>query len=466
MEVNKPTAIQLTDFQNIYFLGIGGIGMSALARYFNSTGYSVGGYDKTPSPLTDQLIQEGCEIHFKDLGEDIPLKFNRKSTTLVVLTPAIPVDHSEWKYFKEIGFTILKRSEVLGLITQKLKGLCVAGTHGKTTTSTMLAHILNTSSWKCNAFLGGISSNFKSNLLIDESSPFAVIEADEFDRSFLRLSPFSSIITSADPDHLDIYGSASQFQEGFQLYAQKISKDGFLIVKEGLPFMSEAKRITYSVSSNTADFYAQNLRIEGGQFFMDVYFSSEVWENVELGVPGIHNAENALACIALLVSMGMDEVQIRRGLQSFHGVKRRFEYIVRDKRFIYVDDYAHHPKEIKALIDSIRLMYPTKKVTGIFQPHLFSRTNDFMEDFAVELGKLDEVVLLPIYPARELPMEGVTSGVLLEKIENSNKKLLQPQEVIDYFSVDNCDVLLTIGAGDIDRIVDKLKLKIEAQLQV
>jgi UDP-N-acetylmuramate--alanine ligase len=440
--------------------------MSALARYFNSTGYSVGGYDKTPSPLTDQLIQEGCEIHFTDLGEDIPLKFNRKSTTLVVLTPAIPVDHSEWKYFKEIGFTILKRSEVLGLITQKLKGLCVAGTHGKTTTSTMLAHILNTSSWKCNAFLGGISSNFKSNLLIDESSPFAVIEADEFDRSFLRLSPFSSIITSADPDHLDIYGSASQFQEGFQLYAQKISKDGFLIVKEGLPFMSEAKRITYSVSSNTADFYAQNLRIEGGQFFMDVYFSSEVWENVELGVPGIHNAENALACIALLVSMGMDEVQIRRGLQSFHGVKRRFEYIVRDKRFVYVDDYAHHPKEIKALIDSIRLMYPTKKVTGIFQPHLFSRTNDFMEDFAVELGKLDEVVLLPIYPARELPMEGVTSDVLLEKIENSNKKLLQPQDVIDSFSVDNCDVLLTIGAGDIDRIVDKLKLKIEAQLQV
>ena len=466
MEVNKPTAIQLTDFQNIYFLGIGGIGMSALARYFNSTGYSVGGYDKTPSPLTDQLIQEGCEIHFKDLGEDIPLKFNRKSTTLVVLTPAIPVDHSEWKYFKETGFTILKRSEVLGLITQKLKGLCVAGTHGKTTTSTMLAHILNTSSWKCNAFLGGISTNFKSNLLIDESSPFAVIEADEFDRSFLRLSPFSSIITSADPDHLDIYGSASQFQEGFQLYAQKISKDGFLIVKEGLPFKSEAKRITYSVSSNTADFYAQNLRIEGDQFFMDVYFSSEVWKNVELGVPGIHNAENALACIALLVSMGMDEVQIRRGLQSFHGVKRRFEYIVRDKRFVYVDDYAHHPKEIKALIDSIRLMYPTKKVTGIFQPHLFSRTNDFMEDFAVELGKLDEVVLLPIYPARELPMEGVTSDVLLEKIENSNKKLLQPQDVIDSFSVDNCDVLLTIGAGDIDRIVDKLKFKIEAQLQV
>jgi UDP-N-acetylmuramate--alanine ligase len=466
MEVNKPTAIQLTDFQNIYFLGIGGIGMSALARYFNSTGYSVGGYDKTPSPLTDQLIQEGCEIHFKDLGEDIPLKFNRKSTTLVVLTPAIPVDHSEWKYFKEIGFTILKRSEVLGLITQKLKGLCVAGTHGKTTTSTMLAHILNTSSWKCNAFLGGISTNFKSNLLIDESSPFAVIEADEFDRSFLRLSPFSSIITSADPDHLDIYGSASQFQEGFQLYAEKISKDGFLVVKEGLPFKSEAKRITYSVSSNTADFYAQNLRIEGDQFFMDIYYLSKVWENIELGVPGIHNAENALACIALLVSMGMDEVQIRRGLQSFQGVKRRFEYIVRDKRFVFVDDYAHHPKEIKALIDSIRLMYPSKKVTGIFQPHLFSRTNDFMEDFAVELGKLDEVVLLPIYPARELPMEGVTSGVLLEKIENSNKKLLQPQEVIDYFSVDNCDVLLTIGAGDIDRIVDKLKHKIEAQLQV
>jgi UDP-N-acetylmuramate--alanine ligase len=466
MEVNILNTIQLSDFRKVYFLGIGGIGMSALARYFNSTGYEVGGYDKTPSPLTDQLIQEGCEIHFDDLGQNIPPKFNDNSTTLVVLTPAIPKDHSEWKYLQESGFIILKRSEVLGLLTKSLKGLCVAGTHGKTTTSAMLAHVLHASSWKCNAFLGGISTNFGSNLLIDQSSPFAVIEADEFDRSFLRLSPFSSIITSADPDHLDIYGSTSQFQQGFQLYAEKISEDGFMVIKEGLPFKSEAKIITYSASGKTADFFAQNLRVEGSRFLMDVCFSSNLWKDIELGVPGIHNAENALACIALLVSMGMDESQIRSGLQSFLGVKRRFEYIVRDERLVYIDDYAHHPKEIKALIDSIRLMFPTKKVTGIFQPHLFSRTNDFMDDFAFELAKLDEVILLPIYPARELPMEGVTSDVLLDKIDNVNKKLMQATEVIDYFSANDCDILLTIGAGDIDRIVQKLKYKIEAQLAV
>jgi UDP-N-acetylmuramate--alanine ligase len=385
---------------------------------------------------------------------------------LVVLTPAIPKDHQEWNFLNKGGFTILKRSEVLGLLTQKLKGLCVAGTHGKTTTSTMLAHILNASTWKCNAFLGGISTNFNSNLLIDQSSPYAVIEADEFDRSFLRLSPFCSIITSADPDHLDIYGSASQFQEGFQLYAEKISKEGFMVIKEGLPFNSSAKVITYSVSGNTADFFAESLRIEGDRFLMDVRFSSAVWKDVELGVPGIHNAENALACIALLVSLGMDERQIRSGLQSFLGVKRRFEYIIRDKKFVYIDDYAHHPKEIKALVDSIRLMYPEKRVIGIFQPHLFSRTKDFMDEFAEELAKLDEVILLPIYPARELPMEGVTSHVLLNKIQNSAKKIMEPNQAIDCISVSECDVLLTIGAGDIDRIVSRLKEKIQTQLAV
>lgn len=464
MEINKLNTIHLTDFKKVYFLGIGGIGMSALARYFNSIGYKVGGYDKTPSPLTDQLIQEGCEIHFEDLGEKLPQNYADKSSTLVILTPAIPKDHQEWNYLINAGFTILKRSEVLGLLTRSLKGLCVAGTHGKTTTSTMLAHILHASSWKCNAFLGGISTNFNSNLLIDKSSPFAVIEADEFDRSFLRLSPFSSIITSADPDHLDIYGSEAQFQEGFQLYAEKISRDGFLIIKEGLPFKSLAKKITYSVSGNSADFLAQNLRIEGARFLMDVRFSSTEWKDVELGVPGIHNAENALACIALLVSMGMDESQIRSGLQSFLGVKRRFEYIIRNENFVYIDDYAHHPKEIKALIDSIRLMYPAKRILGIFQPHLFSRTNDFMDDFAEELAKLDEVILLPIYPARELPLEGVTSDVLLEKIKNPIKKIMDPNHAIDYISISECDVLLTIGAGDIDRIVPKLKEKIEMQL--
>ena len=464
MEINKLNTIHLTDFKKVYFLGIGGIGMSALARYFNSIGYQIGGYDKTPSPLTDQLIQEGCEIHFEDLGGNLPQKYADKTSTLVILTPAIPNDHKELNYIINAGFTILKRSEVLGLLTQSLKGLCVAGTHGKTTTSTLLAHILHTSSWKCNAFLGGISTNFNSNLLIDESSPFAVIEADEFDRSFLRLSPFSSIITSADPDHLDIYGSEAQFQKGFQLYAEKISRDGFLIIKEGLPFKSFAKTITYSVSGKSADFLAENLRIEGTKFLMDVQFSSTKWKDVELGVPGIHNAENALACIALLVSLGMNESHIRYGLKSFLGVKRRFEYIIRSENFIYIDDYAHHPKEIRSLIDSIHLMFPKKRVMGIFQPHLFSRTNDFMNDFAEELEKLDEVILLPIYPARELPLEGVTSEVLLSKIGNPVKKIMNPVQVVDYITISQCEVLLTIGAGDIDRIVPKLKEKIEMQL--
>jgi UDP-N-acetylmuramate--alanine ligase len=460
MEINFDHTIQLSNFNSVYFLGIGGIGMSALARYFNESGYHVGGYDKTPSPLISELIQEGCEIHFDDLAEKIPERFRQRKATLIVLTPAIPSNHGELNFLRNEGFTILKRSEVLGLLTRSLKGLCVAGTHGKTTTSSLLAHILHSSSWKCNAFLGGISTNFKSNLLIDKSSDFAVIEADEFDRSFLRLSPYASIITSADPDHLDIYENEKQFQEGFQLYAQKVNPDGFLVLKEGLPFSSPSRIVTYSVSSQTADFYASNLRILEGRFLMDVFFGHSSWRDVELGVPGIHNAENALGCIALLVSLGMDEEQIRSGIKTFLGVKRRFEYIIRTDKVIYIDDYAHHPKEIKALIESVRLMYPKRKIKGIFQPHLFSRTKDFLDDFAEELSKLDEVLLLPIYPARELPIPGITSDVLLEKIANSNKRLVSPVEAIESISFENSDVLLTIGAGDIDRIVDGIKVKL------
>jgi UDP-N-acetylmuramate--alanine ligase len=431
--------------------------MSALARYFNSNEYLVGGYDKTPSPLTNELIHEGCFIHFEDLQNQIPSQFDNKATTLIIVTPAIPKEHGELNYFIGQGFTILKRSEVLGLITKSLKGLCVAGTHGKTTTSTMLAHILNSSTWKCNAFLGGVSTNFNSNLLVNKQSEFAVIEADEFDRSFLRLSPFASIITSADPDHLDIYGTDSEFQEGFQMYADKISENGFLILKEGLKLHSPASTKSYAVNSEKADYRGKNLRVENGSFLMDIYFESTCWKDIELGVPGIHNAENALACISLLNELGLDELQIRSGLKSFLGVKRRFEYIVRNDEQIFIDDYAHHPKEIRALVDSVRLMYPGKKITGIFQPHLFSRTRDFMDDFAYELGKLDEVILMPIYPARELPFPGITSDLLLTKIDNFNKKLFSPSEVLNYLELHNTEVLLTIGAGDIDRIVPKIK---------
>jgi UDP-N-acetylmuramate--alanine ligase len=453
MEVIFNDKIHLTDFKSVYFIGIGGIGMSALARYFNSSGYVVGGYDKTPSPLTDELIREGCFIHFEDLSHEIPSQFIDQQTTLVILTPAIPNNHGELNYLIQQGFTILKRSEVLGLITNSLKGLCVAGTHGKTTTSTLLAHILNESTWKCNAFLGGISTNFNSNLLVNKQSEYAVIEADEFDRSFLRLSPFASIITSADPDHLDIYGTESEFQDGFQMYAEKINENGILILKEGLPFRSLASIQSYAVNSETADYRGANLRVENGSFLMDVNFNTSSWSDVELGVPGIHNAENALACIALLDMLGLDELQIRSGLKTFLGVKRRFEYIVRNEKYIYIDDYAHHPKEIKALVESVRLMYPAKKITGIFQPHLFSRTRDFMDDFAHELGKLDEIILLPIYPARELPISGITSEVLLSKIKNPNKYLFTPDDALGYVKANESEVLLTIGAGDIDRIV-------------
>jgi UDP-N-acetylmuramate--alanine ligase len=457
MEINFSKNSNLTDFKSVYFIGIGGIGMSALARYFNALNYTVGGYDKTPSPLTEQLSNEVCFVHFDDLGENIPTAFQDKQTTLIVFTPAIPANHGELEYVRSSGYTILKRSEVLGLITQSMKGLCVAGTHGKTTTSTLLAHILHENNWQCSAFLGGISTNFNSNLLISKKSEFAVIEADEFDRSFLRLSPYAAIITSADPDHLDIYGTAEKFQEGFQLYADRIHSDGFLVLREGLPFTTKAKIYTYAVGSQTADFRALNLRISEGKFLMDVSFTDNQWNDVELGVPGIHNAENALGCIGLLVKLGMSETEIRAGLSSFRGVKRRFEYIIRKKELVYIDDYAHHPQEIKALIDSVRLMYPNKKITGIFQPHLFSRTADFMQSFADELARLDEVIIMPIYPARELPIPGITADLLLQKINNSNKKLVEANNIVEEIANRKIDLLLTIGAGDIDRIVNLLK---------
>jgi UDP-N-acetylmuramate--alanine ligase len=466
MEINFSENSKLTDFKSVYFIGIGGIGMSALARYFKALNYSVGGYDKTPSPLTDQLMHEGCSVHFEDRVENLPLEFQNVLSTLIIITPAIPQNHGELNHVRQAGYTILKRSEVLGLITQSMKGLCVAGTHGKTTTSTLLAHILHSSKWECSAFLGGISTNFNSNLLISSKSEYAVIEADEFDRSFLRLSPYGAIITSADPDHLDIYGTAEKFQEGFQLYANRINPLGFLVLKEGLPFTSLAKTITYAVGSETADFRATNLRVSGESFLMDVIFKDTRWNDIELGVPGIHNAENALGCIALLVQLGMSESDIRMGLKTFRGVKRRFEYIIREKNLIYIDDYAHHPKEIEALIDSVRLMYPTKKITGIFQPHLFSRTADFMDSFAEELSRLDEILVMPIYPARELPIAGITSDVLVEKINNPQKKLVDAKNIGKEIAKSNLEVLLTIGAGDIDRIVNLLKEQLNNEQQL
>ncbi len=447
----------LETYNNIYFLGIGGIGMSALARYFKMKGLSVSGYDKTPSPLTDELQKEGIDVHFEDLGSNIPAGFLDAETTLVVYTPAVK-KLGELDFFRSNDFDLMKRAEVLGLITRSSKGLGVAGTHGKTTTSTMLTHILTESHLKCNAFLGGISANFNSNFVSSGTSEYTVIEADEFDRSFLQLSPYASIITSTDADHLDIYGDASEFLVGFQAYANQINPNGILIMRKGLSLTSSAPILTYAIDE-AADFTGKNLRAENGIFYMDVKARETEWLNVELGLPGIHNAENALACIALCECLGLSETEIRFGLKTFKGVKRRFEYQVRTEKMVYIDDYAHHPTEIKALVDSVRLLYPDQKVTGVFQPHLFSRTRDFMEGFAAELSKLDELILLPIYPAREEPMEGITSEALLEMCTIKDKKVLLPADAVALLGERTEGVILTIGAGDIDRIVQSLKEK-------
>jgi UDP-N-acetylmuramate--alanine ligase len=449
-------AIQLKNYKQVYFLGIGGIGMSALARYFCQQGLKVMGYDKTPTELTKLLIEEGCEIHFEDLGSDLPIPIAQIPKTLFILTPAIPTKHREWLYLKEKGAIIYKRAEVLGMLTRQSKGLCVAGTHGKTTSSAMLAHILHQSTWRCNAFLGGISTNLNSNLVLDKNSPWTVIEADEFDRSFLHLSPFASIITSADPDHLDIYGTSDHFLEGFKQYAMKTDPSGLLVQKEGLNLPSISKSITYALDSDTADYTMKNLSWKNNVLRGDVFFNRDKWYDVVLGIPGLHNAENALGCIALLNELGLSEDEIRDGLKSFLGVKRRFEYHIRTPELVYIDDYAHHPQELKALIDSLRMLYPKDKIYGIFQPHLFSRTKDFSDDFAVQLSRLDEVILMPIYPAREAPIHGITSDWLLEKIKLKNKKLLTPTEVLQHFTKIQKGIIVTIGAGDIDKIVQPL----------
>ena len=447
---------QFEQYKQVYFIGIGGIGMSALARYFNQNGLFVGGYDKTPSPLTKQLEEEGCMIHFDDMGDQLPEQFTDKMNTLVVYTPAIK-ELGELLFFKTGGFTLLKRAEVLGMLTRQSKGLCVAGTHGKTTTSSMLAFMLDQSNMKCNAFLGGIATNFQSNLVLNKDSLYTVIEADEFDRSFLHLSPFATIITSVDPDHLDIYGTDEQFKEGFRQFAMKLDPKGICLQKEGLNLPSLGTTFTYAVESESADYSVVNLHWVDGFLSGDIRLKNTWWRSVQFGLPGIHNAENALACVGLLHELGMDENQIRSGLKKFLGVKRRFEYIIRTEKLVYVDDYAHHPQEIAALVNSIKLLYPGKKITGIFQPHLFSRTKDFADDFAEELSELDELILLPIYPAREEPMQGITSEWLLSKCKNEKKSIKKPSELLPYLSQYTEGVLLTIGAGDIDRLVSSLK---------
>lgn len=450
-------------YRHYYFIGIGGIGMSALARYFHQAGHVVGGYDKTPSPLTAELQAEGMLIHFDDCGPAIPAPFNQIEQTLVIYTPAIPRNMGELLHVQHSGYRVMKRAEVLGLITRQTKGIGVAGTHGKTTTSTMLAHILYNSPLSCAAFLGGISTNYHSNFIANDDAEYTVIEADEFDRSFLQLSPYAAIITSTDADHLDIYGDADHVREGFQLYAEKVSQEGFLILRHGLPILPKGKCQTYGVEA-PADWKGTNLRSQENRFLMDVIGPDVNWTDVELGLPGIHNAENALACCALSHQLGLNEQDIRHGLSSFRGVKRRFELHLRSEKLIYIDDYAHHPTEIAALIGSVRQLYPGLRVTALFQPHLFSRTRDFMDGFARELSRVDELILLPIYPAREEPIPGITSEVLLDSCTAPMKHLLPAREALEKASSISEGVILTVGAGDIDRITDELRENLKKQL--
>jgi UDP-N-acetylmuramate--alanine ligase len=450
---------ELVSYKSVYFIGIGGIGMSALARYLNNKGWKIGGYDKTPSSLTQQLETENIFIHYEDNVAEIPTPFLQPTETLVVYTPAIPKDMGELLYFQQRQFRVIKRAELLGLITGQSHALGVAGTHGKTTTSSMLAYVLSQSSQPCDAFLGGISANFESNLLLSENARFTVVEADEFDRSFLQLHPFASIITSMDPDHLDIYKNPATFHEVFQSYADLTHKDGFLVIKEGLPIHSQVTTLRYGMECPEANYSGTNVRFEKGNFLMDIQAGRKRIEAISLGIPGWHNAENALAVWAMCEALGLSEAEIRSGMATFRGVKRRFEYIYKSDRVIFIDDYAHHPTEINALLHSIRDMYPNKRVTGIFQPHLYSRTQDFFNEFAKALSALDHLMLLPIYAAREQPIPNVNSEALLAAVDLTEKELVTPEE-----AVEQCKeiegILLTIGAGDIDRLVKPIKQRL------
>lgn len=458
LEVDK---IVLDRFSHVYFLGIGGIGMSALARYFVQHGFKVAGYDKTHSALTNELETLGIAITFEQEAEYIAADFLDAEKTLVIRTPAVPANHQGWLYFQEKGFTILKRAQILGLLTRHHKGLAVAGTHGKTTTSTLLAHLLHESPLTCNAFLGGISSNFNSNYISDKNAEYTVIEADEFDRSFHQLRPYCSIITAMDSDHLDIYGTEENFKIAFQEYVDLIHPGGLLIHHLSVDLLRNGGMVSYHLNDPRADYHLENLKYTDGKFYFDVVGKDINWQQVEFGLPGTHNAENALACIIQATWLGMSETQIRSALASFKGVKRRFDYHIREEEFAYIDDYAHHPTEIKALMDSIDLLYPGYEKIGVFQPHLFSRTRDFFEGFAQQLSRLDHCILLPIYPAREEAIPGITSDALLAKITAPQKRLLAPTEAISNLHKGPKKVVLTIGAGDIDRMVTPLKQKFE-----
>ena len=471
---------------NYYFLGIGGIGMSALARYFHRRGDTVRGYDRTPSSLTDQLQNEGIEVHFDDAPDRLP-----DAIDLVVYTPAVPDDLGEMQALRQRGVPMKKRSQVLGELTSGKRCIAVAGSHGKTTTTTLIAHLLANSSCGCSAFLGGISKNFGSNILVNNKSEYVVVEADEYDRSFLQLHPYMAIITATDPDHLDIYGTHEAMMDAYVQFANQISPDGRLFLKQGVfhtadgePYVeygphhdhehhdhhiSSHETIhtpisTYTARGIEADYYAINVRTYNGNIFFDMRTPDGVLYDLELCGTALFNVENAVAASAVAHSCGVDQYQLRSGLKSFEGVCRRFDYRIREKELVYIDDYAHHPAEIRSTIESVRYLYPDKRVVGIFQPHLYSRTRDLADQFAEVLQLLDEVVMMPIYPAREKPILGVTSSMVLRKIPSMSKYLCTPDQVLELVPALCPDVVLTLGAGDIDRLVPRLEATLREQM--
>lgn len=459
-----------------YFLGIGGIGMSALARYFKQRGDKVYGYDRTPSPLTAQLEAEGMTIHYNDDPSLIP-----NAIDMVVYTPAIPHNNAEFQHLSQSGVPMLKRSQMLGELTRDKKCIAVAGTHGKTTTSCMIAHLLHHSGIGCSAFLGGISKNIDSNVLINHDSPYIVVEADEYDRSFLQLHPYYSIITATAPDHLDIYGTHEHLLEAFAQYANQTDPNGMLLLKQGTfcadnepfypeehheqnshhrskyPIGDEIPKSSYTAHGIAADYYPWNVRNYRGDIYFDLRTPKGVLYDLQLHNSCLYNVENAVAASAIALACGLNEHQLRAGLKSFTGVKRRFDYHINEKELVFVDDYAHHPEEIAATVESIRYLFPNKRIVGIFQPHLYSRTRDLADGFAKALEPLDEIVLMPIYPAREEPILGVSSHTILRRINNMSKYLCLPNQVLELVPALCPDVVVTLGAGDIDRLVPKLE---------
>ena len=433
--------------------------MSALVRYFLSKGKKVGGYDRTPSELTQKLIEEGAQIHYEEAVEQIGSDFLDAATTLIVYTPAIPDSHAELQYFRNNGFTIQKRSQVLGMLTRSSKGLCAAGTHGKTTTSTMTAHLLHQSHVGCDAFLGGISKNYGTNLLLSDNSEYVVIEADEFDRSFHWLTPFATIITATDADHLDIYGTEEAYLESFNHYSSLIQPGGALIMRQGIslnPRLQEGVSL-YTYSREEGDFHAENVRIGGGEIVFDYVSPLGNIKDIQLGVPVAINIENGIAAMALAQLSGVSDEEIKAGMASFQGVDRRFDFKMKTDKVVYLSDYAHHPEEIKQSILSMRALYADKKLTGVFQPHLYTRTRDFYQEFADSLSLLDEVILTDIYPARELPIEGVSSQLIYDQLRpDMEKTMCRKEELIDVLKSKDIEVLITLGAGDIENYVPQI----------